>query len=207
MMANTHLSLLTEYVPAGEKDVSGYIQTLVEKNKLLEMNPKFIGYNQALASITSRSKAQVKKTCRIPLPIKCRHTFAVKEDSDDYFFGKKFIAHKDGSIWCHVELVGVQKDSFRVGYSPDDETVVNIPSSISLASGAEDMSIGKNSNSPSLKSHSPKSMENLMDFSSFPKINSSIETIKAKIDNSVNAALITPQQNLGSPMQSRVLEN
>ena len=52
--------------------------------------------------------------------------------------------HKDGSIWCHIELVGVQTDNFNVIYTPDDETIINkekIPTSISIGSNMEEDSI------------------------------------------------------------------
>ena len=53
------------------------------------------------------------------------------------FYGKKNIVHKDGSVWCHVELIGLQTDNFKVDYTPDDETIFrkgHVPSSISVSS-------------------------------------------------------------------------
>ena len=85
------LALLTQFVPSDEKDVNGYIINLMREHPLIKIHPKFLGYNQAIASITSRSKNKVKKQCRIPLPIRCRHTYAVKEDSDDFFLERNLL--------------------------------------------------------------------------------------------------------------------
>ena len=87
------------------------------------------------------------KSFRIPLGIKCRHTYTTKEDGCNYFFGKKFLKHKDGTVWCHLELIGEKNDNFKVDYERDDETILNknfVPSSISIGSSMdEDSNIGK----------------------------------------------------------------
>ena len=89
----------------------------------------------------------VVKSFRIPLGIKCRHTYTTKEDGCNYFFGKKFLKHKDGTVWCHLELIGEKNDNFKVDYARDDETILNknfVPSSISIGSNMdEDSNIGK----------------------------------------------------------------
>ena len=118
-------SLLIEFVGKEERDVITALNKLIVENPLIRMHPKMLAVDHAVATVTSRDKKQVTKSCRIPLPIKCRHTYAVQEDGDKFFFGKKFIVHKDGSIWCHIELVGVQTDNFNVSYTPDDETIIN----------------------------------------------------------------------------------
>lgn len=136
-------SLLIEFVGKEENDVSTAINKLISENPLIRMHPKMLAFDHAVAAVTARDQKAVTKSCRIPLPIKCRHTYAVKEDGDNFFFGKKFIVHKDGSIWCHVELVGVQRDNFNVSYTPDDETIINkekIPASISIGSDMEEES-------------------------------------------------------------------
>ena len=54
--------------------------------------------------------------------MKCRPTYAVKDDGNQFFFGKNII-YQDGLILCHMELIGVQNNNFKVDCTPDNETI------------------------------------------------------------------------------------
>ena len=56
IVTNAPISLLTQFVPSTEKDVQAYVQKLMKENPLIKIHPKFLGYNQAVAAITGRSK-------------------------------------------------------------------------------------------------------------------------------------------------------
>ncbi|KAG7361878.1 hypothetical protein IV203_036979 [Nitzschia inconspicua] len=48
---------------------------------------------------------------RIPLPFKVQHRYVTKEE-DPIFYGKQWIKYPHGEYHCHVELIGLQKDSY-----------------------------------------------------------------------------------------------
>ena len=158
-------ALLIEFVPDGKNiDVDAELGKIIEANPLIRVHPKLLAYDKAVASITKRNQSRkVVKSFRIPLGLKCRHTYTSKDDGCNYFFGKKFLKHKDGTVWCHVELIGEKTDNFKVDYSEDDETIVNrsfFPSSISIGSNMDEDSIIGNSffeKSKSPTKASPKS--------------------------------------------------
>ena len=84
-------------------------------------------------------KMQQEEYCKVvshsSSNLKCCPTYDVKEDGDQFFFGKKNILHADGLIWCHCELIGMQSNNFKIAYTLDNKTIVkerHIPSSISI---------------------------------------------------------------------------
>ena len=92
-------SLLVQFVPDKEKDVDAYLKKILKENPLMEIHPKLLAYKLAVSEVTNRSNTKkIVKSCRIPLPVMCRPTFAVKDDGCNLFFGKKNIVHKDGSV-------------------------------------------------------------------------------------------------------------
>ena len=58
----------------------------------------------------------------------CRRTAIIS-----FLAKQKNIVHADCLVWCHCELIGVQSDNFKVGYTLDDKAIIkerHIPSSI-----------------------------------------------------------------------------
>ena len=39
------------------------------------------------------------------------------------FFKNKNIFHKGQEVWCHIELIAVNKDNYMEDYTMDDETI------------------------------------------------------------------------------------
>ena len=62
------------------------------KARLLDNHGRIIGIKSSVAVMCNRSASrnpQVDLEARLPLPLKCRKTFAKKDDGDELFFGKK----------------------------------------------------------------------------------------------------------------------
>ena len=131
-------------------------------------------------------------------------------------FMEKIISHSDGSVWCHVELVGVQTDNYKVVYTPEDETIFNynVPGSISVVNESDNMSVVAESTAESVAVNSTRSnVSRVTTRSSKSSSNTSginISTTSptnAKIPPSAPPMLVTPTILVKSnPNQNRVIE-
>lgn len=97
--------------------------------KLLDNHGRIIGRKSSVAVICNRDMSrqpQVDLEARIPLPFKCRSTFAKKDDGDDLFFGKKFVKFDDQSIWCTCHLISHVSDGYKAMDDIPEEDVISI---------------------------------------------------------------------------------
>ena len=81
--------------------------------ELLQYHTKISARKLSVSKITGRdSKKEVTVQDRIPLPFKCEHTFATKENNP-FFHGVRFVKYpNNGEVWAHVELVQHVKDGY-----------------------------------------------------------------------------------------------
>ncbi len=97
--------------------------------RLLDNHGRIIGRKSSVAVMCNRDSSrnpQVDLEARLPLPFKCRKTFAEKEDGDDLFFGKKFVKFDDQSIWCTCHLISNVNDGYKAMDDIPEEEVINI---------------------------------------------------------------------------------
>jgi hypothetical protein len=74
---------------------------------------KTIARRKVISKLKGRdaSKEKIMQEMRIPLPFKVQHRYVTKEE-DPLFYGKQWIKYPNGEYHCHVELIGIQKDSY-----------------------------------------------------------------------------------------------
>ena len=97
------------------------------KASLLDNHGRVTGRKATIAHICNREVSrdpQINLTARLPLPFKCRKTFARKDDGDSIFFGKKFVKFPDQSVWCVCEMISHVTDEYKTMDDIDEEEVV-----------------------------------------------------------------------------------
>ena len=121
------------------------------KARLLDNHGRIIGRKSSVAVICNRNisrNPQIDLEARIPLPFRCRKTFAKSDDGDELFFGKKFVKFDDQSIWCTCHLISNVSDGYKAMDDIPEEDVINIiedhyknPSTTSTTSKTNDFSV------------------------------------------------------------------
>lgn len=94
-----------------KNDQSGMTMRLYKQ--ILAHCSKTIARRKVISKLKGRdaSKEKIMQEMRIPLPFKVQHRYVTKEE-DPLFYGKQWIKYPNGEYHCHVELIGVQKDSY-----------------------------------------------------------------------------------------------
>ena len=99
------------------------------KARLLDNHGRIIGRKSCVEVICNRNisrNPQVDLDARIPLPFRCRKTFAKSDDGDELFFENKFVKFDDQSIWCTCHLISNVSDGYKAMDDIPEEDVINI---------------------------------------------------------------------------------
>jgi hypothetical protein len=95
---------------------------------VLGYHPKIIARKVSVSRLTGRSARGIPFEMRIPLPWKCRHQFASKDDGDLYFFGSRVVEYGESGekeVWQHFELIRKSEDNFKLDeVNREDATTV-----------------------------------------------------------------------------------
>ena len=84
-----HKELMVQFVSA-KVDIDAITINIISDNLLIKVHPKIITCNQSIENIKGRkSYKSIPKMVWLPIPFRCCHNFATKENGCHIFFGKK----------------------------------------------------------------------------------------------------------------------